>query len=64
MKNTNTLAAKALGAVAFAKGMKCAPVLDGAMMQTLIGREVGDARNAPEMKAWIAGWTQANIAAI
>lgn len=61
--NANTQAAKNLGAIAFASGIKCAPCLDGNMMDMLKGRTIGDKRSAQEMKAWISGWTQASLAA-
>lgn len=57
--NTNT--AKTFGAIAFANGIKCAPCLDSNMMELLVGREIGDKRTSKEMKAWIAGWTEANL---
>jgi hypothetical protein len=57
--NTNT--AKTFGAIAFANGIKCAPCLDSNMMALLVGREIGDKRTSKEMKAWIAGWTEANL---
>lgn len=63
MNKPNTQAAKTLGSIAFARGVKCAPALDAEMMKMLSGRQVGDRRTAPELKAWAAGWTQANLAA-
>lgn len=50
-----------MGKAAFNRGIKCAPVLDGEFMQTLIGREVGDHRSMAEMRAWTQGWTYANL---
>lgn len=58
----NTTAAKALGAIAFARGIAASPALDKDMAAMFVGRQVGDSRTIPEMKAWIAGWTQANLA--
>ena len=63
MTKANTQAAKAFGATAFAQGVKCAPALCGQLKALFAGRQVGDKRTAPEMQAWIAGWTQANLAA-
>ena len=63
MNNANTQAAKTLGAIAFATGVARAPALDAAFMEMIAGREVGEARNVPEMKAWIAGWTEACLSA-
>lgn len=56
-------AAKTLGAIAFEKGIKCAPVLDADLMAMFAGREIGNKQTMTDMKSWIAGWTQANIAA-
>lgn len=61
--NANTQAAKTFGAIAFASGIRCAPCLDGNMMDMLKGRTIGDKRSAQEMKAWISGWTQASLSA-
>lgn len=62
MKTANTQAAKSFGAVAFAKGLICAPALDSDMRKLIAGREIGDKRTIQELKAWISGWTQANLA--
>ena len=59
----NTQTAKTFGAIAFANGIKCAPALCKDLMAMFSGRQVGDKRTMQEMKAWIAGWTEANIAA-
>lgn len=59
----NTDQAKTFGAIAYAKGMKCAPALDADFMATLKGRQIGDKRTIPEMKAWHQGWMQANLSA-
>lgn len=61
--NANIQAAKTFGAIAFASGIKCAPCLDGNMMDMLKGRMVGDNRSTKEMKAWVSGWIQASLAA-
>ena len=51
--------AKAMGRTAFENGIMCAPVLDGDFMKiALISDNV-----APVLRAWIAGWTQANLEA-
>jgi hypothetical protein len=63
MSKTNTQYAKALGSIAFARGIQCAPCLDAEMQKLFAGRKVGDPRTAAEMKAWAAGWTEANLAA-
>lgn len=60
----NTQAAKTFGAIAFAMGIKCAPALCGSLKSMIAGRQIGDKRTAKEMKAWIAGWTEANLASI
>lgn len=62
MTNPNTQAAKTLGSIAFANGIY-APALDSALVAMFAGRQVGDSRTAAEMKAWIAGNTQARLAA-
>jgi hypothetical protein len=62
MTKANTQQAKTLGALAFARGVFAA-ALDGEMRKLQMGRAVGDARNVPELKAWIAGNTQARLAA-
>ena len=59
----NTTAAKALGAIAFAKGMPSSPALNQEMKNMLAGRNIGDKRTVPEMKAYISGWTQACLSA-
>lgn len=60
----NTQAAKTFGAIAFANGIKCAPALCGDMMAMIAGRQIGDKRTIKEMNAWVAGWTEANLANI
>lgn len=66
MSNTkaNTAAAKALGSIAFAQGRQCVPALCHGFMELIAGRPVGDKRTAAELKAWIAGWTEANLQAV
>jgi hypothetical protein len=59
----NVQAAKTFGAIAFAKGMQAVPAFDADLLAMLAGREVGDTRTIPEMKAWVSGWHQANAAA-
>jgi len=60
---TNTERAAILGGEAFARGVPCIPVLDGEFRDTLKGRAIGDPRNEPEYRAWIAGWTEASLSA-
>jgi hypothetical protein len=31
-------------------------------MQMIAGRQVGDSRTIKELRAWVAGWTEANLA--
>lgn len=62
MTKPNIQQAKTLGTIAFARGIN-APALDAAMMEMIAGRQVGDSRTAKEMRAWVAGWTAANLAA-
>ena len=52
--------AKQLGAAAFHRGDVCAPCLDKEIMAMLKG-PVGT--SIPILKAWNAGWTQANLTA-
>jgi hypothetical protein len=61
MSKPNTQQAKTLGTIAFANGIN-APALDSAMMQMIAGRQVGDSRTIKELRAWVAGWTEANLA--
>ena len=58
-----TQAAYTMGSIAFANGIQCAPALDKMFQERMAGRQVGDPRTIPEMKAWISGWTAANLAA-
>lgn len=60
MKATDTRNARILGNIAFAKGIKSAPVLDVDFMATLKGCSLDEGIAA--MKAWIAGWHEANLA--
>jgi hypothetical protein len=62
MTKANTAAAKALGAIAYANGQPSAPALNSELQKMFIGRQVGDKRTIPEMKAYIQGWTAANLA--
>ena len=59
----NIQAAKTLGAIAYAKGIMRAPALDGDLVAWFVGRPIEDKRTIPEMKAWLSGWDQANLAA-
>ena len=63
MTKANTQAAKTLGAIAYANGIKCAPCLDASLSSMVAGRLIGDKRTIAEMKAWIDGWTGASLAA-
>lgn len=49
-----------LGERAYAAGEPCAPILDPAMVDRL-HPEPG--ANVPALRQWIAGWTNANLAA-
>jgi hypothetical protein len=64
MKNKppiNRLAtAQVLGQKAFVAGKPCAPALDSKLIN-LLNPEVGT--NAPILKAWIKGWTEASLSA-
>ena len=52
--------ARAAGAAAFEEGQPCVPALYDTMMHDLIvGVKVGEGE--PILKAWIEGWTQANL---
>lgn len=55
--------AAALGKAAFQRGAKAIPAHDAAMMATLKGRNIGDTRTVPQLKAWAQGWHRANLAA-
>ena len=56
--------ARTLGSIAFANGDPCAPAYNADMRKLISdGREIGDPRTIPELKAFIAGWTSANLAA-
>lgn len=57
----NTTTARALGAIAYNTGCPYAPALDENMVAHIAGREVGDPRTQPELKAWLDGWTGANL---
>jgi hypothetical protein len=62
MNKPNTQQAKTLGSIAFARGIN-APALDSEMMKMIADRQVGDNRTMKEMRAWVSGWTAANLAA-
>lgn len=64
--NSQILQAAVLGNLAFASGVKCAPCLDGALMEMLSGRQIGEtpsgeASTASLMTAWQQSWTAANL---
>jgi hypothetical protein len=52
--------ARALGAAAFAAGIKRAPALDNDLLPMLAGNEIG--AGLPVLSAWLAGWDAANLA--
>lgn len=62
MNKAQTQACKVLGNIAFARGIN-APALDPEMVKMIAGRQVGDKRTVKELRAWVAGWTEANVAA-
>ena len=62
MTNAKINTAKTFGAIAFANGLPCVPSLCSDLLAAIKGRAVGDKRTTQEMKEWIAGWTQANLA--
>lgn len=65
-KNTTkpaTSYARTLGSLAFASGIACVCGWDADLAAYMGRRQIGDPRSIPEMKAWIAGWTEANLAA-
>jgi hypothetical protein len=59
-KEINT--ARAFGTAAFAQGVPATPCMDKNLMALMDGMEVGTGA-AEIMKAWLAGWYQANLAA-
>ena len=61
-KATKINAARAFGSVAFANGSRAVPATDANLMNLLAGEPVGGA-GSKIMQAWLAGWTQANLAA-
>lgn len=58
---TKINAARALGSVAYAKGLMAVPGCDADLMALLAGESVGRA-GIKIMRAWVSGWTQANLA--
>lgn len=49
-----------IGMTAFSKGLKCVPAMDKNIMSVISdNRRVLDTREV--LKAWIAGWTKANL---
>jgi hypothetical protein len=63
MSKPNRAYTKTLGALAFARGIACAPALDSTLATYMGSRQIGDTRSVPELKAWITGWTEASLAA-
>lgn len=62
MNKAATIYTKTLGTLAFAAGRPCVPGLCADLGTHMAGRQIGDRRSVPEMKAWIAGWTEASLA--
>lgn len=52
--------AKLLGTIAHAEGKPCTPVLNNELMK-MLSNDVGDKMNTKLMKAFIKGWTSANL---
>lgn len=59
---TKINAARAYGSIAFANGQRAIPGADANCMALLDGMQVGQGA-VKIMKAWVAGWTQACLAA-
>ncbi len=59
----NTLQAKALGSIAYAKGIN-APALDKDFFDAYLGLGLKIGEGIDLLKAWGAGWTEANLAAL
>ena len=59
---TKINAARAFGSIAFAKGAPAIPAADSNLFGLLEGMAVGSG-GVQVMKAWLQGWTQANLAA-
>jgi glucan phosphoethanolaminetransferase (alkaline phosphatase superfamily) len=57
---TTNQTAKTLGNIAFANGISCAPALDKSLTALLTDDHK---QNMQVMRGWLAGWTQANMAA-
>ena len=53
--------AKIFGQIAFARGAKAVPALDANVLPLMAGVKPGEA--LPILKAWAAGWHEANMAA-
>ena len=58
--NMTNQTAKTFGSIAFASGIKCAPALDKSLVDLLTSNHKS---NMQAMRDWIAGWTEANLAA-
>ena len=54
--------AAVLGTLAFNAGMKCIPALDKDLAPLFDGMKIGEGA-LPIMKAWLASWHAANLAA-
>ena len=61
-KANENLIAESYGIAAFEMGKPAVPALDENLMKMLEGLSVGQSA-ADLMKAWVSGWTQANLAA-
>lgn len=59
----NTQYTKTLGSIAFAEGKARVPGADSKLTEYMGGRQIGDKRSMPELKAWLVGWDEANLAA-
>jgi hypothetical protein len=58
---TKIVAAAVLGTMAFNAGMKRIPAMDKNLEPLLAGNQIGE--GIPVLKAWIASWDAANLAA-
>lgn len=60
----NKITAKDFGKVAFENGAPRIPALDVVLFaEYLTGAQVGSKKAGTAMKAWLAGWDEANLAA-
>jgi len=61
MKTEKMKKAFALGISAFELGIRCAPVNDERYMELIYGNDMLTGETAATAKAWLQGWTFANI---